>query len=295
MGAGQMNRNSSVRAIAGRSGVAQIAGLALVAGLLVTAPVAAQEAPEEPTRSANWAVERVSVASDGSNADGDSWSVAVNADGTKMAFSSTASNLGATGGGHGGDVFLKDLSTGAVEHVDVDANGNHLAWSGSSDLDADGRIVTFSSGWGYWSVHGRDVPAKTTRQVGYVQPAVEPALSADGTRIAFRQLDDFYWDSDDRTYAWLHDAVADRSVRVVAPTDPKRYVSRLDLSGDGSTLAYILAGHWDKPQELFVMDVTDLDAPGTAQRIDSPALNRYVQPALSHDGRHLAYGDGRRW
>ena len=66
---------------------------------------------------------RVSVASDGSQANGSNWSPALSADGRYVAFYSLASNLiqGDTNGA--GDVYVHDRQTGETTRVSVSSNG----------------------------------------------------------------------------------------------------------------------------------------------------------------------------
>jgi Tol biopolymer transport system component len=88
----------------------------------------------------------VSVASDGTQADGGSESPAVSADGRFVAFESVASNLvpGDTNGAF--DVFVHDRQTGAVTRVSVASDGTQADnTSRSASISADGRFVAFHS------------------------------------------------------------------------------------------------------------------------------------------------------
>ena len=69
---------------------------------------------------------RVSTSATGAQADGASVQAAFSPDGTKVAFASYADNLvpGDTNGAP--DVFVKDLSTGAITLVSTDASGVQL-------------------------------------------------------------------------------------------------------------------------------------------------------------------------
>src|SRR5205814_1700648 len=90
--------------------------------------------------------ERVSVDSAGNQADGESASPALSADGRYVAFSSSATNLvpGDTNGQS--DVFVHDRQTRITERVSVDSAGNQAdGESASPALSADGRYVAFSS------------------------------------------------------------------------------------------------------------------------------------------------------
>jgi Tol biopolymer transport system component len=98
---------------------------------------------------------RVSVAYDGSEANGDSYQPDISADGRYVVFTSTASNLvpGDTNGVE--DVFIRDLVAGTTRRVSVrgragQANGR----SGTPAISPDGRFVTFESE--ATNLHGRD-------------------------------------------------------------------------------------------------------------------------------------------
>ena len=91
-------------------------------------------------------IERVSVASNGTQANGWSSSPSISADGRYVVFYSAASNLvpGDTNGAY--DIFVYDRQTDTIERVSVANNGtqgNNSSWSGS--ISADGRYVAFSS------------------------------------------------------------------------------------------------------------------------------------------------------
>lgn len=99
--------------------------------------------------------ERVSVASDGTQGDGESFSPTISADGRWVAFWSFASNLAAgdtnecpysSGSPNCPDVFVRDLQTGTTERVSVASDGTQAnEVSGASGVSADGRWVVFWS------------------------------------------------------------------------------------------------------------------------------------------------------
>ena len=92
-------------------------------------------------------IERVSVATNGTQGNGPSTGNTISADGRFVQFSSTASNLvpGDTNGWQ--DSFVYDRQTHTIERVSIAADGtqaNNLA-SGSNAMSADGRYVAFES------------------------------------------------------------------------------------------------------------------------------------------------------
>jgi Tol biopolymer transport system component len=145
---------------------------------------------------------RVSVASDGSEGYGSSFSSSISADGRYVAFSSWASNLvpGDTNGW--ADVFVHDRVTGQTTRVSVASDGtegNHVSLLPS--ISADGRYVAFSS-WASNLVPGdtnevqdifvHDRLTGQTSRVSVASGGTEgngasefPSISADGRYVAF--------------------------------------------------------------------------------------------------------------
>ena len=89
---------------------------------------------------------RVSVSSQGSQADNASGSVVISANGRYAAFFSLASNLVAGDTNGVGDVFVRDRQTGSTTRVSVASNGTQAtAPSRGPAISADGRYVIFES------------------------------------------------------------------------------------------------------------------------------------------------------
>jgi Tol biopolymer transport system component len=123
---------------------------------------------------------RVSVASDGTQADRQNFSSAISADGRFVAFDSFATNLVADDVGNSSDVFIHDRLTGVTEIVSVDSNGSPGSGSpfvpnGSQEMSvsADGRIVAFTS------YHTNLVPNDTNGHLD-VFVAIEQSASPQG-------------------------------------------------------------------------------------------------------------------
>jgi hypothetical protein len=146
---------------------------------------------------------RVSIASSGNQANGDSISAVISADGRYVAFISEASNLvsGDTNGFR--DVFVHDRQTGVTERVSVSSAGAQANDTTNTllGISADGRQVAFAS-WadnlvaedtnGYFDVFVHDrwsgvteiVSVNNALQVGD-RESYHPAISSDGRFIAF--------------------------------------------------------------------------------------------------------------
>ncbi|MEN6642914.1 MAG: Ig-like domain-containing protein [Armatimonadia bacterium] len=145
---------------------------------------------------------RVSVATGGAQANGDSDRPSISADGRYVAFVSEASNLVAGDTGDFQDVFLHDRTTGTTTRVSVatggaQANGHNF----DPSISADGRYVAFSS-WGSNLVAGdtnerddvfvHDRTTGTTTRVSVATGGAQgdstsgyPSISANGRYVAF--------------------------------------------------------------------------------------------------------------
>ncbi len=89
---------------------------------------------------------RVSVATDGTEADMISMDPAISSDGRYISFVSYASNLVPDDLNYSSDIFVHDLTTGETRRVSVDSNGTEADfYSSSSAISSDGRYVAFES------------------------------------------------------------------------------------------------------------------------------------------------------
>jgi Tol biopolymer transport system component len=141
----------------------------------------------------------VDRSSSGEIANGGSQGPDVSADGNRVAFYSTATNLGG-GTALNDDVYVRDLAAGTTTWASVPEDGDP-AHSRARDpaLSADGRRVAFTqelAEFGYGAIDEeeifiRDLTAGTTTLVstGSHGPAatgaVESSISADGTKVTF--------------------------------------------------------------------------------------------------------------
>src|ERR687892_5749 len=92
-------------------------------------------------------IERVSVASNAAQADNNSFSSSISADGRFVAFASLATNLVPGDTNDSEDVFVRDRATGQTTRVSVASNGAQADdWSfPTPSISADGRFVAFTS------------------------------------------------------------------------------------------------------------------------------------------------------
>jgi len=94
---------------------------------------------------------RVNLAPDGSEANDDSLTPSISADGRYVSFTAQATNLVSNDGNHARDVFLVDLTNGATELVSVASDGGQGnvdsggLGAGGARISADGRYLVFGS------------------------------------------------------------------------------------------------------------------------------------------------------
>lgn len=154
--------------------------------------------------------QRASVASNGTEGNGESYQASVSGDGNYVAFVSDANNLVARDLNGARDIFIRDRVAGRTERVSIASDGTEgSAWSTSPSISDNGRYVAFASlapnlvpgdGNGTWDIFVHDRGAHTTERVsvgpriGAANPAeadgasYEPSISADGLHVAFTSM-----------------------------------------------------------------------------------------------------------
>jgi hypothetical protein len=170
------------------------------------------------------AVTRVSTASDGTQSSGDATGIArISADGTKVAFTSFADNLVPGDTNLSTDVFVKDLTTGALTRVSTAADGTQSNGANfvSPTLSADGSRVAFDS-------RASNLVPNDTNSVDDVFVADTVICFATGTRICTA-----------RGEVAVEDLrVGDQAVTVGGKQRPIRWIGSRSLDGRGAALPF---------------------------------------------------------
>jgi Tol biopolymer transport system component len=261
---------------------------------------------------------RVSVASDGTGANFNSYSPALSADGRFVAFDSWASNLVDDDTEGWSDIFVHDRRTGKTTRVSV-ANNGTKGDSSSFDpaISADGRFVAFSS---FASnlvtddtnaapdvfVHDRKI-GQTTRvsvATGGGQAnnySVVPQLSGDGRYVAFGS-DASNLVADDTNGAgdiFVHDRQTGRTTRVSVATGGAQ-ANALSfspaISANGRYVAFssfasdLVTDDTNGAPDVFVHSLqtgqtTRVSVANSGTQGDSSSF----YPAISADGRFVAF------
>jgi Tol biopolymer transport system component len=219
----------------------------------------------------------VSAGRTGGSAKGWSNAPSISADGRYVAFASTAWNLHPTTNTFGGQVFVWDRATSAVEIVSVDewgTQGNYGASFGPS-ISADGNTVAFSSVSSSLDpsdrneqvdVFVRDRTAGKTRRVSLPRGAAqsgeegngrsdEPQISGDGSILTFRSdaTNLVAGDANDVSDAFAVNLVTGAIARLSSAPDGS--------AGDGWTQRPLLAA--DASMAIFASSASNLAGDGS--------------------------------
>jgi Tol biopolymer transport system component len=255
---------------------------------------------------------RVSVASDGTQGNGDSVLYSsISADGRYVAFSSLASNLvpGDTNGEY--DVFVHDRMTGATTRANVTTGGAQSGEPvGGSPIRAmvsgDGRYVAFQSAAddlvagdtnGAIDVFVHDQMTGTTIRVSVASDGSQfdggsllDAISADGRFIAFEGVVDVL----------VRDQTAGTTSRVAlsstgVPANDGSFFAA--MSADGRYVAFtsrasnLVPGDTNAMTDVFVRDRTTSTTTRVSIAFNGAQANGYSAdpPAISPDGRYVVF------
>jgi Tol biopolymer transport system component len=261
---------------------------------------------------------RVSIASDGAEANGKSSDPVLSGDGRFVAFSSFASNLVEDDTNATWDVFVHDRESSTTERVSVDSFGAQASGrSFTPAISGDGRFVAFIS-------RAADLVAEDTnrdedvfvhdRLTGMTErvsvdslgnqgddDSFDPAISADGRFVVFDSFAANLVEGDDNNAVdiFIHDRLASTTERVSLHSDGGQADSdSFDpaISADGRFVAFDSFaanlveeddnGAWD----AFVHDRET----GTTARVSlagdgTQADSNSFAPVPSASGRHIAF------
>lgn len=263
---------------------------------------------------------RVSIASDGTPANGSSGSesVDISADGRYVAFSLSSPSL-VSGDTNGvSDIYVHDRETCQTTRVSVATGGTQANdRSGRPSISADGRYVAFDS---YASnlisndynmtqdVFVHDRTTGTTTRISVASDGTagndvshSPSISADGRYVAFQSSANTLVSGD--TNGWqdtfVHDRTTGITTRVSVATDGTQTnnLSQFPtISDDGryvafdSTATTLISGDTNVSSDVFVHDRTT----ATTTRVSvatggTQSNNSAYHAAISSDGRYVAF------
>jgi Periplasmic component of the Tol biopolymer transport system len=270
---------------------------------------------------------RVSVASDGTQANGHSYAPSISADGRYVAFASLASNLvsGDTNGAW--DVFVHDRQTGETTRVSVASDGTQAIgffFGSSPSISADGRYVAFDS-WATNLVSGdtndkpdvfvHDRQTGQTTRVSVSSDGTQannganyPSISADGRYVAFESSSTnlVSGDTNSVTDIFVHDRQTGQTTRVSVSSDgtqanggPGWSGKNSSISADGRYVAFhsyadnLVSGDTNSATDIFVHDRQTGVTTRVSIASDGTQANGFSSsPSISADGRYVAFMSG---
>ncbi len=267
---------------------------------------------------------RISVTSDGREADGPSRSPVISQDGSAVAFVSTASNLddGDTNGVQ--DVFVHDLETGITIRASLGADGlETTAAARNPAISGDGSRVAFDStastlvdgdANGTTDVFVRDLVADTTLRVSVAEAgdtdsfSFGPSISADGLTVAFTSgatnlVDGDTNEANDVFVADLDSGAIELISRntdgAVASVGGGNGSVQAKLSADGSAVAFLseapdlVDGDTNGTTDVFVHDRTTGETTRVSVGDDGVEADSFsFAPTISGDGSLIAFASG---
>ncbi|MEW6271215.1 MAG: hypothetical protein AB1689_18190, partial [Thermodesulfobacteriota bacterium] len=294
------------------------AHLALIARLAVPFAAAFILLGIAATSASAAVVERVSVASDGTEGDMSATTSAVSADGRFVAFVSGASNLVPGDTNFLLDVFVHDRVAGTTERVSVASDGTEAAGqSATPSLSGDGRYVAFASAAGNlvpgdtngrFDVFVHDRVAATTERVSVASDgsqgdfdSISPSISEDGRYVAFASAASnlVAGDGNSSFDVFVRDMLAQTTVRVSVASDGTQG-NNLSLSprisGDGSVVVFhsfssnLVAGDTNNVPDVFAHHVASGQTVRASVASGGTQGNQQsVGASVSADGRFVAF------
>lgn len=261
---------------------------------------------------------RVSVDSNGAQANGQSSIPAISADGRRIAFSSLADNLIAQDANSRRDIFLRDVSTSSTTLISRSSNGEQgNGLSASPFVSASGSHVAFYSdatnlvpgdtnGWGDLFVH--HVETGTTSRVSLASNGAQannlsfqPSISGDGRYIAFasRATNLVTGDSNDMEDIFVRDTLSGTTTRVSVNStgaESNGNSGNPFISVDGryvvfdSAASNLVTGDTNDANDVFLHDRQTRSTIRVSLNSGNEQVNGHsTNPVIDADARRVAF------
>jgi len=223
---------------------------------------------------------RVSVSSDGLQANGISSSPSISADGRYVAFESLASNLVEGGTNGQPHIFVHDMQTGETKLVSRHNDGTQgIGPSASPSISADGHYVAFESDASnlvdgdtldYFDIFVHDTLSGSTTRISLHSNGTQgngnsyrPSISADGLYVAFESdaSNLVLGDTENIRDIFIHDIQTSTTTRISLDSDGMQgngTSSSPSISEDGRYVAFgshasnLVSGDTNGREDIFV-------------------------------------------
>jgi len=265
--------------------------------------------------------ERVSISSDGTQAEDISGNSSISADGNLVAFASADSGLvGAPSNGED-DIFVRDRSSATTVRVSVSSEGTPGDFmSANPSISADGRYVAFDSEAGNlveddlnWSgdIFVHDLDTGETTLVSLASDGTQgndsstnPAISADGRYVAFESYATNFQEGDTHEYrdVFWHDRDTGVTTMVSVASDGTpgdRQAIDPAISGDGRYVAFwsdstnLVSYTTNAGYDVFVHDMVTGETTCVSMGMyGEPGNYASSKPSISADGNIVAFTSG---
>ncbi|WP_457094190.1 TolB family protein [Microvirga sp. P5_D2] len=267
-------------------------------------------------------IERISVASDGTEANGSSYDPEISANGRYVTYTSEASNLvpdDTNPRENGTDIFVYDRKTNTTERINVASDGTQANdRSFSPEISAKGRYVTYTSDASNlvpddtnnaWDIFVYDRKTNTTERINMASDGTEansfssnPAISANGRYVTYEsQASNLVPDdTNDTQDIFVYDRKTNTTERIsVASNCTEANSGSFDpeISANGRYVTYtseasnLVPDDTNNAWDIFVYDRKTNTTERVSVASDGTQANeRSFSPAISDNGRHVTYG-----
>lgn len=289
------------------------AAISLVFAPGIAAPAAGQE---------SGTTVRVSITADGVQSNSTSYSSSLSRDGRHVAFLSAADNLVAGDTNARVDAFVRDMSTGAIDRVNVSDLGAQATGgpgggvSAFPDITPDARYVAFDADTtnldgagsnGSYDVFVRDRQlAQTTRASTSLTntdgngDSSNPVISDDGSIVVFESYASnlVAGDTNGTADVFVRDLSDNSITRVSLHSDGTQgdsYSLEPAVSADGRWIAFysaasnFVAGDTNNMLDIFLHDRVTGTTVLASRGINGAANDGSYEASLSGDGRYVAF------
>lgn len=263
--------------------------------------------------------ERVSIASDGTQADNRSYGASISADGRFIAYYSSANNLVAGEQTYFSQLYVHDRTNHTTERISVATDGSlaNQAVYGTA-MSPDGRYIVFSSHAnnlvpddtnGFEDVFLRDQLNGTTERISVASDGSQgnrrssgQSISADGQLLAF--LSDasnlVAGDTNNYTDVFVHNRVSGTTERVSIASNGAQAIGGrsggMEISANGQVVAFsstannLVTADTNNYTDVFIHDRSNATTERVSLNYDGTQLgDDSYSDSISADGRYVAF------